>query len=70
MSINFLSLRDFKCHAALDLPLAPGISSFGRLVVNYPEKPLEDFRRNLLIGDFPNASIQINPKEGGFLTRD
>jgi predicted ATPase len=35
MSLTFLSLRDFKCHAALDLPLAPftiltGLNSAGK----------------------------------------
>ncbi|MXZ31899.1 MAG: DUF3696 domain-containing protein [Gammaproteobacteria bacterium] len=38
MSINFLSLREFKCHVALDLPLAPltvltGLNSSGKSTV-------------------------------------
>ena len=38
MSINFLFLRDFKCHVALDLPLAPftiltGLNSAGKSTV-------------------------------------
>lgn len=38
MSLNLLSLRDFKCHAALDLPLAPftiltGLNSAGKSTV-------------------------------------
>ena len=38
MSINFLSLRDFKCHVALDIPLAPftiltGLNSAGKSTV-------------------------------------
>ena len=34
------------------------------LIVHYPEKPLDDFRRDLFIGDFPNAALRIN-REGG-----
>ncbi len=38
MSLTFLSLRDFKCHAALDLPLSPftiltGLNSAGKSTV-------------------------------------
>jgi hypothetical protein len=35
-----------------------------QVVVHYPEKPLVDNSRNLLIGDFPNASIRLNPQSG------
>ncbi len=40
-------------------------SAEGGLVVHYPEKPLEDFRRNLSIGDFPDAAVRIAPRAGG-----
>ena len=40
-------------------------SSNGRLFVHYPEKPLEDFRRDISIGDFPDAAVRINVREGG-----
>ncbi|MYA35345.1 MAG: glycosyltransferase family 39 protein [Gammaproteobacteria bacterium] len=40
-------------------------STEGTLFVHYPEKPLEDFRRDLMIGDFPDAAVRINPREGG-----
>ncbi len=40
-------------------------STEGRLVVHYPEKPLEDFRRGISIGDYPDATIRINLREGG-----
>ena len=39
-------------------------SSEGTLFVHYPEKPLEDFRRDLSIGNFPNAALRID-REGG-----
>jgi hypothetical protein len=35
-----------------------------QVLVHYPEKPLVDNRRNLLIGDFPEASIRLNPQSG------
>ena len=37
----------------------------GRLIVHYPEKPLDDPNRNLIIGDFPAAEIHINTTHGG-----
>ncbi|MCY3566864.1 MAG: hypothetical protein OXH27_11865 [Gammaproteobacteria bacterium] len=40
-------------------------STEGTLFVHYPEKPLEDFQRDLMIGDFPDAAVRINPREGG-----
>ncbi len=36
----------------------------GTLVVHYPEKPLDDFRRDISIGDYPNAALRID-REGG-----
>ena len=39
-------------------------STEGTLFVHYPEKPLEDFRRDLMIGDFPDAALRIS-REGG-----
>ena len=35
-----------------------------QVVVHYPEKPLVDSNRNLLIGDYPDAPISINPRTG------
>lgn len=35
-----------------------------QVIVHYPEKPLVDSNRNLLIGDYPNALISINPRTG------
>lgn len=35
-----------------------------QVVVHYPEKPLVDNNRNLLIGDYPDAPIRINPLTG------
>lgn len=40
-------------------------STEGTIVVHYPEKPLEDFRRGLRIGDYPEAPFRINVPEGG-----
>ena len=37
----------------------------GTLTVHYPEKPLDDFLRDLRIGDYPDATISINVREGG-----
>lgn len=39
-------------------------STEGTLVVHYPEKPLDDFRRDISIGDYPNAALRID-REGG-----
>lgn len=39
-------------------------SAEGTLVVHYPEKPLDDFRRDLAIGDYPGAALRID-REGG-----
>ena len=39
-------------------------STESTLFVHYPEKPLEDFRRDLSIGDFPGAALRIS-REGG-----
>lgn len=39
-------------------------STEGTLFVHYPEKPLNDFRRDLSIGNFPNAALRID-REGG-----
>ena len=38
-------------------------SAEGTLVVHYPEKPLDDFRRDLAIGDYPDAALRID-REG------
>jgi hypothetical protein len=35
-----------------------------QVVAHYPEKPLVDSNRNLLIGDYPDAPISINPRTG------
>ena len=35
------------------------------LQVHYPEKPLEDFRRGLSIGNFPGAALRIDVLNGG-----
>lgn len=35
-----------------------------QLIVHYPEKPLTDSNRNLLIGNYPDAAIRINPRTG------
>lgn len=39
-------------------------STEGTLFVHYPEKPLDDFRRDISIGDYPNAALRID-REGG-----
>ena len=39
-------------------------STESTLFVHYPEKPLEDFRRDLSIGNFPSAALRIS-REGG-----
>lgn len=39
-------------------------STEGNLFLHYPQKPLEDFRRDLSIGDFPDAELRIDRKGG------
>ncbi|MFT4817545.1 MAG: hypothetical protein ACI9IQ_003060 [Cyclobacteriaceae bacterium] len=41
----------------------------GQTLVHYPEKTLVDTNRNLLIGDFPDASLVINPLTGAIERR-
>jgi hypothetical protein len=33
-------------------------------VVNYPEKPLNDWRRDIRIGDYLDAPYRLDPKTG------
>ena len=35
-----------------------------QVIVHYPEKPLIDSNRKLLIDEYPNAPIRINPRTG------
>ena len=42
----------------------------GSLVIHYPEKPLNDFNREILIGDFPDAEFEISSAQGGLAARE
>jgi len=39
-------------------------SSMEPVTVHYPEKPLNDWRRNIRIGDYPDAPCRLNARDG------
>jgi len=52
-------LRFQDCYARLYKLTDPG-----PVTVNYPEKPLNDWRRHIRIGDYPEAGYRVDPRTG------
>jgi len=49
-------------------PVAPFIPHIqGRLEIHFPGKPLEDPKRNLSIGNYPDSELRIDVVNGGLL---